>query len=96
MKMVMVSYNEAIDIDLMEAMEACGIKNYTKINAAYGKGETSGTHLGNDIWPGRNNILFIACKDDEAKRLISGVKALRSKLGQEGVKAFSWSLDEIS
>lgn len=96
MKMVMVAYNEAIDMEVMEALDACGLKNYTKVNAAYGKGEISGTHLGNDIWPGRNNILFVACKDDEAKRLIFSVKTLRAKLGQEGIKAFTWNLDEIS
>jgi hypothetical protein len=96
MKMVMVSCNEAIDVEVMELLDACGLKNYTKVNAAYGRGETSGTHLGNDIWPGRNNILFVACKDDEAKRLISCVKTLRTKLGQEGIKAFSWNLEEIT
>ncbi len=96
MKMVMVSYNEAIDMEVMEALDACGLENYTKVNAAYGKGEISGTHLGNEIWPGRNNILFVACKEDQAKRLFSCVKTLRAKLGQEGVKAFIWNLEEIS
>ena len=95
MKMLMISYNEAIDMEVMEIMETCGVKNYTKITGAYGKGTTSGTHLGNDIWPGRNNILYTACKPDEARNLVTCVNALRTKLGREGIKAFMWELDEI-
>lgn len=96
MKMVLVSYNEAIDNDIMDALENCNIKNYTKINSVFGRGIASGTHLGDDIWPGRNNILYVACQDSEAKQIISCVKELRKKLGQEGIKAFSWNLDEIT
>ncbi|MBM3251453.1 MAG: hypothetical protein FJZ11_01550, partial [Candidatus Omnitrophica bacterium] len=73
-RMVMIVYNEAIDMEVMEVMATCPVKNYTKIIGVYGSGETSGTHMGDDIWPGRNNILYIACKEDEAKRLMNCVK----------------------
>jgi len=96
MQMVMISYNEAIDVDVMEALERSSLKNYTKINATYGKGTTSGTHLGDDIWPGRNNILYVACEEKEAKQLLSRVKELRKRLGKEGLKAFAWMLEEIT
>lgn len=93
-KMVMVSYNEAIDTDVMEMLEKCGLKNYTKVMGVFGKGDASGTHLGNDIWPGRNNLLYIACQDKEAKQLLSFTKELRGKLGMEGLKAFVLSIEE--
>lgn len=96
MKMVMISYNEAIEMEVTETLEKSNLKNYTKIAGTYGKGSSSGTHLGNDIWPGRNNILYVACKDEEAKRLISAVKELRKTLGREGVKAFVLSLEDMS
>lgn len=95
MKMVMIVYNEALDMDVMEMMANCGIKNYTKVNGVFGRGESSGTHLGDDIWPGRNNILYVVCKSEEKDLLLSGVKELRKSLGKEGVKAFSWMIDEI-
>ncbi len=96
MKMAMISYNEAIDFEVMEVLENCGLKNYTKIPAVYGKGAVSGTHLGNDIWPGRNNILFVADNEEEIKKLLSCIRDLRKKLGQEGVKAFVWNLEEVT
>lgn len=96
MKMLMIAYNEAIDTEIMEALENCGLKNYTKIKTAYGRGTTSGIHLGNDIWPGRNNILYVACQDEQAKNLLSSIKELRKQLGKEGLKAFAWNLEEIT
>ena len=96
MKMVMISYNEALDDEVMEVLSGCALKNYTKLTKAFGKGATSGTHLGSDIWPGLNNILYVACKDDEARQLVSCVKNLRKSIGKEGVKAFMWELEEIT
>jgi hypothetical protein len=96
LKMVMIVYNEAIDSETTEALEACCVKNYTKVTAAYGKGDTSGTHLGDDIWPGRNNILYVACEDIKAKQLLSAIRELRKKLGKEGIKGFSWNLEDVT
>ena len=94
--MVMIIYNEAIDMEVMELLEKCGLKNYTKIFAAYGKGAASGTHLGNDIWPGRNNILYVTCEDADAKKLIAGVKNLRKTLSKEGIKAFTLPIEDLT
>lgn len=96
MRMVMIAYNEAIDMEVMEVLENCAMKNYTKITGVYGRGTASGTHLGNDIWPGRNNILYVACEEDNARQLVSCVQNLRKKLGKEGVKAFTWDLEDIT
>ena len=96
MQMVMITYNEAIDAEVMEVLANCGLKNYTKIIGTFGRGSTSGTHLGNDIWPGRNNILYIACEEKQARQLITCVKGLRHTLGKEGIKAFVLPLEEIT
>ncbi len=95
-KMVMVTYNEAIDAEVMEVLANCGLQNYTKVMGTFGRGSTSGTHLGNDIWPGRNNILYIACEEKQAQHLLSCIKELRKKLGKEGIKAFVLPLEEIT
>ncbi|MCM8789600.1 MAG: hypothetical protein NC916_01065 [Candidatus Omnitrophica bacterium] len=96
MKMVMIIYNEAIDDEVMEILESCALKNYTKILGTFGRGTTSGIHLGNDIWPGRNNILYVACEDKQAAQMLFCVKELRKKLGTEGVKAFILPIEELT
>lgn len=94
--MVMIVYNEAMDMEVMDILEHCAMKNYTKINGVFGKGTSSGTHRGDDIWPGKNNILYVACTRQDAAQIITCVKELRKRLGHEGVKAFVWDLEDVT
>lgn len=96
MKMIMLAYNEAIDLEVMEIMENCGLKNYSKIAETFGRGAASGTHLGTDIWPGLNNILFAAGEDAKIPPLLAAVKELRKTLGKTGIKAFVMPLEEVT
>ena len=96
MKMVMIVYNEALDNEVMEILESTAMKNYTKITEVFGCGASSGTHMGTDIWPGRNNILYIACEEVVGKKMVAAVKELRKSLGVEGVKAFLLPLEEMT
>lgn len=96
MKMVMITYNEAIDNEVMEILESCLLRNYTKITGVFGCGASSGTHLGTDIWPGLNNILYVACEEAAAKKIIVGVRQLRKSLGVEGIKAFLMPLEDLT
>ena len=96
MKMVMLVYNEAMDEEVMEVLQHCVMKSFTKVTGVYGKGVSSGTHLGSDVWPGKNNVLYVACEEEQAARMLSCCRELRRKLGSEGVKAFVWSLDEVT
>lgn len=96
MKMLMLVFNEAVDEEVMEMLQACGMNNYTRINGIFGKGRTSGTHLGTDIWPGRNNLLLLAVPDDKMPHALECVQTLRKTLGAEGVKAFVWNLEAVT
>lgn len=96
-KMVFISYNEAVDAEVMEVLgQTCSLDNYTKIPAVFGKGSSSGTHMGDDIWPGRNNVLFVGCSEAEARQLMSAVQKLRATLGKEGVKAFVMPVEAVT
>lgn len=96
MKMIMIAYNEAVDMEVMEVLESCCLTNYTKVAGTFGKGTSSGIHLGTDIWPGLNNILFAACEDAAISSLLAAIKELRKTLAKEGVKAFVLPLEEMT
>lgn len=96
MKMVMIAYNAAMDSEVMEVLEHCAVKSYTKIPSAYGKGATSGTHMDDDIWPGKNSLLIVACDDNAAKHILACTRELRKVLGKEGIKAFVMPLEEMT
>ena len=96
MKMLMLVYNEAIDEEVMEMLTSCGADNYTRINGILGKGQTSGTHLGTDIWPGHNNSLLLAIPADKVPHARACIQTLRKTLGAEGIKAFVWNLEAVT
>ncbi|MFH1190969.1 MAG: PG0541 family transporter-associated protein [Candidatus Omnitrophota bacterium] len=93
--MIMLTYNEAIDVEVMEVLDGCGLVNYTKITRVYGKGTASGTHLGDQVWPGLNYISYVACDDTQANQVVLGITNLRKTLGKEGVKAFVMPLEQV-
>jgi hypothetical protein len=95
-RMVMIVYNEVMDEEIMEMLGRCDVKNYTKIVGAFGKGASSGTHMGDDVWPGKNNILHVACAREEAGKILSMVGVLRDRLGKEGVKAFLMPVEDVT
>jgi nitrogen regulatory protein PII len=96
MKMIMIAYNEAIDAEVTEVLTHCGLKYYTKLTGVFGSGVTSGIHEGNDIWPGRNNILYVVCDEKQVTQMLSCIKELRKKLGKEGIKAFVLPVEEAT
>ena len=96
MKMVMISYNSAIDSEVIDVLEKCGIENYTRWTRVQGKGRTSGRHFGSEIWPGENSVIFVAIEDKKSEDLLKCIKDLRTRLGKAGIKAFSWPLEDIT
>ncbi|MCM8832200.1 MAG: hypothetical protein NC918_08420 [Candidatus Omnitrophica bacterium] len=94
-KFVMIIYNEAIDNEVMELIEEKNY-SYTKIIGVFGKGKISGFHLGDEIWPARNNILFVGCTTKESEDLLLKIKSLRLKLAKEGLKAFVFRIENFT
>jgi len=94
--MIMIVYNEAIDVEVMEVLNRSGLSSYTKATRIYGKGKTSGTHLSTQVWPGQNNIVYVACDDVKVSQMISGITNLRKTIGREGVKAFVLPLEQVT
>ena len=96
MKMVMISYNEAADEEISEALEKLGVTGYTKWINVLGKGRASGEHMGSHVWPGKNCVVFLAVDEGTKDRIIKEIVALRKAAGHEGIKAFVMPLEEIT
>lgn len=96
MKMVMIVCNEAMDTDVMEALGALGLAGFTRLTQAQGKGTASGTHLGNDVWPGLNNVILAVVEDARVAAMLDAVSSLRKTMGAEGVKAFVLNVEAMT
>ncbi len=96
MKMVFIAYYVGLEDELMELLNSLAINEFTKWEKVLGQGQTSGPHLGTHIWPKTNALLALALNDQKVPPLLDKIKNLKgSLLGQEGIKAFIWPLEEI-
>lgn len=93
-KMVMLTYNHALDDEMLELLEQCGVEGYTKLEGATGTGK-SGPHEGTNIWPVTNNIIFTAVTAAQLKLLRSGGKTLSARFPGEGMRGFLFNLEEV-
>lgn len=96
MKLVLITYNEAIHVEVLEMLDGLGVKNYTLWAKTYGRGTSSEPHLGTHIWPKANNVLSIGVENDVAARIMEGVRKLRQTLSREGVKAFLLPVEDVT
>ena len=83
MKMFLVIYSREADEVVLNAFKEAGIPGYTKMEDVCGMGTVTEPKLGTHIWPGMNNILFVALEDHKTPK----VKDLLIKLKQENPRA---------
>lgn len=96
MKLVMICYNEAIDDEVTELLDKMDIKGYTKWTKVLGKGQTSEPHLLSHIWPKANNVIAVAVEEEIAHTIMDKLRSMKTQVGKAGLKAFMWSVDQIT
>ena len=94
MKMFMIVYAEAADEAMIEALKAAGFLGYTKMVQARGEGTQSEPKLGTHIWPGKNNVLFLALPDEELDRVRADLRRLRDEHPRAGIRGFVLPMEE--
>lgn len=96
MKMIFIAYSESIEEEVMEILSGGEIEGYSKWTQVLGSGRSSGPHLATAVWPKANNMLMICTEEKQARQVMDGVRSLRLTMGHEGVKAFSWEIEEVT
>ncbi len=96
MKLLIIVFNEAIEEEVTEILEANSVVGYTKWTKVMGRGKASGFHVMTQVWPKANNAMMIAAEDEQAVNVIEGIRGLRKTLAHEGVKAFLLPLEAVT
>jgi len=94
MKMFFVVYAEASDEYIVAAFKKSGFKAYTKMGGLMGEGEESEPKLGTHYWPGNNNALLLAVRNEEIHPLCELVRELKAEHPRAGLRAFTFPLEE--
>ena len=96
MKFVFITYNIAINDEVMEVLEKLALKSYTRWEQVTGVGQQSGPHMDTHVWPAKNLALAIVAEDEKARLLMEGIRRLRKTMAKEGLKAFCWQVEDMT
>jgi hypothetical protein len=94
MKMFALVYADYIDESIIKLFKEANYKHYTKVRGTTGEGKETGPKLDTSDAPCKNNILYIAVPDEEISKLLEIVRKLKRDFPSEGLRAFTYQLEE--
>ncbi|MGD9873740.1 MAG: PG0541 family transporter-associated protein [Kiritimatiellia bacterium] len=90
MKALWITYDIALDNDIVALMDEFNIAGFTRWPRLSGRGPNSGARLDNHVWPGANAAVITVQNDETIARLMVRLQALRNEVGKKtGVWAFT-------
>jgi hypothetical protein len=75
-KLVICVFDQGVEPDVMEVLQALGISHWTRLGDAAGSGRM-GTKLGNPIWPGLNAVLVLHIAEAKLEPLVRRLHEVR-------------------
>ncbi len=86
--LVLVVYGAALDGEILEGLESLELRSFTRWTRVHGRGHTSAPHLDSHVWPGTNNVLALVMDPAAVPPLLSWLRDLKTRVSQEGLRAF--------
>jgi nitrogen regulatory protein PII len=97
MKMVIIAYNEALDEEVLEALETCcDLVEFTKWTQVMGQGRHSEPHLISHVWPKANNVLMTCVDDAKGHKIMERIREMRKTMARQGIKAFLLPVEDVT
>ncbi|NCO41703.1 MAG: hypothetical protein COZ06_02240 [Armatimonadetes bacterium CG_4_10_14_3_um_filter_66_18] len=94
MKLLIVIYDSGIEEDIVALTKELALPGWTKAFGAQGHGGT-GTKLGDPIWPGTNNTLYVGLPDERVAEVCAALEALKATFRRNpGITVFVLPLEE--
>ncbi len=94
MKAIFIAYNQAYYKEIIDLLEAQGVRGYTEWNEIHGRGSVDGeAHEGSHAWPTMNNAILTFVEDGLCQPILEAIRAKDEETPELGMRAFSWSVD---
>ncbi|MDR0688501.1 MAG: hypothetical protein LBF55_07470 [Prevotellaceae bacterium] len=95
MKAVFIIYGQSLTEPVEHLLDKLQIRGFTRWTETHGRGSESGEpHYGTHAWPSKNASTLAVVSDDEAKRLLNGLRRLNEQADEQGLNAFVWSIED--
>ena len=94
-KMIMLIYNISLGSKIEALLKRCKINGFTIIPHVIGKGTAGGARFDNEIFPGENNLAYIALDDNsqEMKLFKKEIEDIKKEFKKDGITYFILPLE---
>ena len=94
MKAVFISYGQSLNDAVMELIDKLEIRGFSRWDETFGRGRNGEPHYGTHAWPAKNNTILSIVDDEKATQLMDELRALNVEVGEQGLNAFVWGVEE--
>ncbi len=95
MKAVLIVFNQALSDQVLAELRRLHVKGFTKWDGLRGEGSRDGyPHLGSHAWPALNSAYLVITGDASAREIRERMESLDAQRPQQGLRVFSWTVDE--
>ena len=96
MKAVMIIYNQAHSSVVMEILDNCSVRGFTKWVDVQGRGSVKGEpHYGTHAWPSKNMATLAVVPEESVAPLIKELKEANNAATDQGMRAFVWEAESV-
>lgn len=96
MKAVMIIYNQAHSTVVMEILDKCTVRGFTKWVDVQGRGSHKGEpHYGTHAWPSKNMATLAVVQEEQVASLVLELKKANEMAEDQGLRAFVWEADVL-
>ncbi len=93
MKAVFIVYNQALTERVADLLDRTGARGFTQWQDVMGRGSKTGEpHMGTHTWPAMNTAILSVVEEEQAARLLQGVREINAKAEAQGIRAFVWEV----
>ncbi|MFW5707952.1 MAG: PG0541 family transporter-associated protein [Bacteroidota bacterium] len=95
MKAVFIVFNQALTERVMEMLDRFNARGFSQWQDVKGRGTQKGEpHMGTHTWPALNSAILAVVDDTLATKLMQGVKKINEKAEIQGIRAFTWQVED--
>ena len=94
MKAVFITYGQSLDDAIIELIDKLEIRGFSRWEETFGRGATGEPHYGTHAWPAKNSTILSIVDDEKAAQLMDELRALNVEVGEQGLNAFVWSVED--
>lgn len=95
MKAVFIVYNQALTERVKQLMDKLNARGFSQWQDVMGRGTHTGEpHMGTHTWPAMNSAMLSVVDDDLAEKLLLGVSKINETAEMQGIRAFTWKIEQ--